>query len=225
MSAAGANPYSALSSQLNTSSTSSSAPTQYSATVPPTIPGSTGSSQSSVYSPPPNVSTGNGGNSALTSGGSSGGVTYGGGASPGVNAAAAGQAVNGAVALAGATGLLRSGVGQTLSRFIGGAAANANRYTGGMASAVIPQSGSFNPAGQMGGYGGNFGGGGLAGLDGSGTATEMRKQFQAQQLQSLPPSSPITVNPGGDETDVFGVSSVEAKARGPAIPIRLPVIY
>lgn len=62
---------------------------------------------------------------------------------------------------------------------------------------------------------------GTPGGGGGGTYSQMRKAFEQEQLNSLPPPRPISNNPQGDETELYGVPSFERKALGPATPIRI----
>jgi hypothetical protein len=62
---------------------------------------------------------------------------------------------------------------------------------------------------------------GTSGGGGQGTYSQMRKAFEQEELNSLPPPRPISNNPQADETELYGVSGFERKALGPATPIRI----
>ncbi|MDZ4834649.1 MAG: hypothetical protein SGJ27_12795 [Candidatus Melainabacteria bacterium] len=86
-------------------------------------------------------------------------------------------------------------------------------------SNTLSNTGSFNNRPNY----GNQPGPGFTGspAGGGGTYSEMRKAFEQQQLNSLPPARPISNNPQGDETDLYGVNSFERRALGPATPVRI----
>jgi hypothetical protein len=55
--------------------------------------------------------------------------------------------------------------------------------------------------------------------DGHGTYSAMKKNWEQQQLSSLPPAKPIPAV--SDETQLYGVPAFEKRALGPAVPFRI----
>ena len=140
---------------------------------------------------------------------------------PGLDANTARQMVGNASSIANVARGFRNGVGAGLSGLLGvarqigeGAISGTSPSSGGGSSgltSLVPGAASI-PGVSMG-----------AG-SGHGTYREMRNQFEADQLRSLPPNKPVSINPQGDETGIYGPSVLEQKSRGPAVPRRLPVM-
>lgn len=62
-----------------------------------------------------------------------------------------------------------------------------------------------------------------SGAVGRGTYSQMRKAFEQEQLNSLPPPKPIANDRQGDETALYGVKTFENKALGPTKAVRIKV--